>query len=84
MDIADNIVRVRERIAAACARAGRRPEEVKLVAVSKTVAPERIRQAYEAGLRETGSEEKGREAVYRRTRKLLAETFRIAGSRARL
>jgi pyridoxal phosphate enzyme (YggS family) len=54
VDITDNIVRVRERIAAACGRAGRRPEEVKLVAVSKTVPPERIRQAYEAGLRDFG------------------------------
>jgi len=54
VDIADNIGRVRERIAAACARAGRRPEEVKLVAVSKTVPPERIRQAYDAGLRDFG------------------------------
>ena len=54
MDIADNIVRVQERIAAACGRAGRRPEEVKLVAVSKTVSPERIRQAYDGGLRDFG------------------------------
>jgi hypothetical protein len=54
VDIADNIVRVQERIAAACGRAGRRPEEVKLVAVSKTVPPERIRQACDAGLRDFG------------------------------
>ena len=53
-ELEDNIARVRERIAAACARSGRRPEEVKLIAVSKTVPPERIRQACEAGLREFG------------------------------
>lgn len=41
-------------MAAACLRAGRRPEDVKLVAVSKTVAPERIRQAFGAGLRDFG------------------------------
>jgi len=35
-------------------------------------------------LREAGSEEKARDAVYRRTRALLAETYRITGSRARL
>jgi len=52
--IHDNVARVRERIAQACVRAGRRPEDVKLVAVSKTVEPERIRQAYEAGLRDFG------------------------------
>ncbi len=38
----------------ACSRSGRRPDEVRLVAVSKTVPAERIRQAYEAGLREFG------------------------------
>jgi len=54
IDLKDNIARVQERIAAACLRAGRRPEEVKLVAVSKTVPPDRIRAAYEAGLRDFG------------------------------
>lgn len=54
MDIGENIVRVRERMAAACARTGRRPEDVRLVAVSKTIPAERIRQAYEAGLRDFG------------------------------
>jgi pyridoxal phosphate enzyme (YggS family) len=37
------------RIAAACARAGRDPADVTLVAVSKTVAPERLRAAVAAG-----------------------------------
>jgi len=37
------------RIAAACARAGRDPAEVTLVAVSKTVVPERLRAAVAAG-----------------------------------
>ena len=54
MDLKDNIARVRERMAAACARCGRRPEEVTLIAVSKTVPAERIRPAYEAGLRDFG------------------------------
>lgn len=53
-DLAGNLARVRERIDAACRRAGRSPDEVKLVAVSKTVPPERIRLAYEAGLRDFG------------------------------
>ena len=39
---------------AACRRAGRRPEDVRLVAVTKTVEPGRIREAYEAGLRHFG------------------------------
>lgn len=54
MDIVGNIARIRERIAAACLRSGRRPEDVKLVAVSKTVSPELIRQAFDAGLRDFG------------------------------
>jgi len=44
----------RERIARAAARAGRRPEEITLVAVSKTHPPERIREAFQAGLRDFG------------------------------
>lgn len=54
MELEENISRVRERIAAACQRSGRRVEDVRLIAVSKTVAPDRIRQAYEAGLRDFG------------------------------
>ncbi len=41
---------VRARIAAACARAGREPAEVTLVAVSKTVPAELLRDAVTAGL----------------------------------
>ena len=51
MSIAANIHDVRERIAAAARRAGRPPEEVALMAVTKTFPPELIRQAYEAGQR---------------------------------
>jgi len=54
MQLTENIAHVRERIAAACRRSGRRPEEVRLVAVSKTVSAERVRQACEAGLRDFG------------------------------
>src|SRR5215831_78509 len=54
MTIHENIARVRERMEAASGRAGRRHEEVRLVAVTKTVAPDRIREAYEAGLRDFG------------------------------
>jgi hypothetical protein len=51
MPISDNIAEVRERLAAAAHRAGRRPEEIALMAVTKTHPPERIREAYNAGLR---------------------------------
>src|SRR5579863_10237814 len=54
MSIEQNIAQIRERIAAACQRSGRSIAQVKLVAVSKTVLPDRIRQAYEAGVRDFG------------------------------
>ena len=54
MPIAENIARIQERIARATARAGRSPDTVTLMAVSKTVEPERIRQAHAAGLRVFG------------------------------
>ncbi len=51
MSIADNLARVRERIAAAAHRAGRSPDSVALMAVTKTFPPDVIRQAYDAGQR---------------------------------
>jgi pyridoxal phosphate enzyme (YggS family) len=52
--IPHRITQLHHRIAAACERAGRSPDEVTLVAVSKKMPPERIREAYEAGLRHFG------------------------------
>jgi pyridoxal phosphate enzyme (YggS family) len=52
--IAHRVAAVRERIARAAARAGRPPEDVTLVAVSKTQPPEAVRAAFEAGLRHFG------------------------------
>jgi fructose-bisphosphate aldolase class II len=66
---------------------GIRPEDLRRAfarGIAKINVGTEIRQSYEAALRETGSEQKAREAVYRRTRELLAETYRISGSRARL
>jgi pyridoxal phosphate enzyme (YggS family) len=47
--VAKNLEEVRSRIAAAAIRAGRNPAMVKLVAVSKTVAAGRIKEAWDAG-----------------------------------
>ncbi len=52
--IAENLEQVRARIAAACARAGRAPESVRLLAVSKTYGPEAVREAAAAGQRRFG------------------------------
>jgi pyridoxal phosphate enzyme (YggS family) len=52
--IADNLQAVKSRIAAAARAAGRPADAVRLLAVSKTHAPERIRQAWAAGQRAFG------------------------------
>jgi len=52
--IRENLMAVRERMAAACRRAGRDPSTVQLMGVTKTVPVERIREALEAGLRLLG------------------------------
>ena len=49
-----NLDRVRERVARAAARAGRRPDDVLLIGVSKTVAEDRIRAAVAAGIAALG------------------------------
>lgn len=54
MSVSDNIRAVRERITRAAACVGRSPESITLMAVSKTVEPERIKEAYAAGLRVFG------------------------------
>jgi len=52
--IADRLQGIRERIAAAAGRAGRDPESVTLVGVGKTVPPDRILEAVQAGLADLG------------------------------
>lgn len=52
--VAENLVAVRARIAAAARRAGRSPDDVRLVAVSKTFGAARVREAAAAGQRAFG------------------------------
>lgn len=52
--IAGNVRDIVDRIGRAALRAGRRPETVSLVAVTKTISAERIRQAVDAGVRVLG------------------------------
>jgi len=54
MSIAEDLAGVRERVALACKKAGRRPEEITLVAVTKGVGPEMISQAHSLGIRHFG------------------------------
>ena len=46
-NILQNIKLIQQRIAKACAKVGRKPEEVKLLLATKTVTPERIKIALE-------------------------------------
>jgi pyridoxal phosphate enzyme (YggS family) len=52
--VKENLGAVQQRVAAAARRAGRRAEEITLIAVSKTHPAEAIRAAYEAGTRHFG------------------------------
>ena len=54
MMIAENLSRVRARIEEACRRAGRAPDEVTLIGVTKTVDADAVAEAYAAGLRDMG------------------------------
>jgi len=71
VDVAANIARLQERIAAAARRSGRRPEEITLVAVTKTIPLERIQEAIKAGIRELGEN---------RVQELLAKQPLISGA----
>jgi pyridoxal phosphate enzyme (YggS family) len=52
--IRENCLRIVDRIHTAAARSGRAPETIRLIAVTKTVTIDRIRQAIEAGIRHIG------------------------------
>ena len=54
MSITENLSMVENKIAAACKRAGRERDEVKLIAVSKTQPVEAIREAIEYGINSFG------------------------------
>lgn len=54
MSIAENLAAVRQRIAEACARSGRAPSEVTLVAVTKVFPADAVEQAIAAGVTDIG------------------------------
>ena len=54
MSVRENLILVEDRIAKACQRAGRRREEITLVAVTKVFPAAAMLEAYDAGLREFG------------------------------
>ncbi len=54
MMIKEQLDEVRERVREACFRAGRAPEDVTLIAVSKTKPAQAVQEAYDAGARDFG------------------------------
>ncbi len=54
VDVAGNLARIRGRIAGAAERSGREPDEIRLVAVAKTVDAARVREALAAGVKDVG------------------------------
>ena len=54
MKIAENLAVVRKKMAEACERAGRNPEDVTLISVGKTKPVSMLLEAYEAGARDFG------------------------------
>ena len=69
--IGDNLKRVREQIAAAAEESGRSPEEIQLVAVTKTVEVEAIQEAISCGVTIIGEN---------RVQEALAKHPRVKGS----
>ena len=66
-DIESNISTIRARVAAAAQAAGRGPQDVRLLAVSKTFSEDHVRAAYATGQRDFG-ENKVQEALQKRDR----------------
>lgn len=69
---------VNAKIAAACARAGRNPSEVEIVAVTKTHGAEVVREAWEGGLRIVG-ENKVQEAAWKQPLSVSGPEWHLIG-----
>lgn len=52
--IEQNIVRIKQRISIACSKIGRKPEEIKLIAVTKNRSLEEIEEVIRAGITDLG------------------------------
>ena len=69
---------VRAKIAAACERAGRNPDDVEIVAVTKTHGAEVVDEAWRAGLRIVG-ENKVQEAAWKRPASVSGPEWHLIG-----
>jgi pyridoxal phosphate enzyme (YggS family) len=65
MRVSENLAIIKKRIQEAASRAGRNPDEVKIIAVTKYVAVERAKEAVEAGIIDLGeNRDEGLNAKY--------------------
>lgn len=79
IDIHANVQRIRELIERTAARVGRRPESIKLMAVSKTIEAETINHALDAGIQHLG-ENRVQEAIEKKPLLNLSPyTFHLIG-----
>ena len=69
---------VKSRIAAACKRAGRDPDEVEIIAVTKTHGAEVVKEAWDAGLRIVG-ENKVQEAAWKKPASVTGPLWHLIG-----
>ena len=77
-ELGDILSEVRGRIDAACARAGRSPDEVEIIAVTKTHGAEVVKEAWDAGLRIVG-ENKVQEAAWKRPASVTGPMWHLIG-----
>ena len=77
-DLNEILAEVRSKIAAACARAGRDPAEVEIVAVTKTHGAEVVKEAWDAGLTIVG-ENKVQEAAWKKPASVTGPSWHLIG-----
>ena len=77
-DLKTILERVQGRITAACARVGRDPSEVEIVAVTKTHGAEVVNEAWEAGLHIVG-ENKVQEAAWKKPASVSGPSWHLIG-----
>ena len=77
-DLSIILERVRGRIAAACQRVGRSPDEVEIIAVTKTHGEDVVREAWEAGLAIVG-ENKVQEAAWKKPASVAGPSWHLIG-----
>ncbi|TAL28257.1 MAG: YggS family pyridoxal phosphate-dependent enzyme [Nitrospirae bacterium] len=76
LPLLENISNIYKRMSHAAMRAGRNPDDIKLIAVTKTVSIEMVRQAVDAGLRIFG-ESKVQEAI----KKVMSDELRVTSNK---